>query len=219
MTISLPSDYIGEKNTLIQSDPWIWLIELWASDTVAIRITPYLQSVTWPFPGGNVYYPYPCLPPAWQSSSEGQLPNAEMVIPNPDDQLTPLLDAHDGLRDKRVISRLAHVDHLDETTIPEAIWDIARVTTSREVVTFTLGPLHVHEHDVPRHTYNRTICRWVFGSQECGYDLTRPGAKFSTCGKTFEDCKARGQDEVDAGLPRNHPKRYGAFPAIAIFAQ
>lgn len=219
MTITLPIGYAAEKNKLTQTDPWIWLIELWASNTITIGITPYLQNVTWPASGGNVYYAYPVLPPAWQASSEGELPSAKMTIPNPDGQLTPLLDAYGGLRDKRVVSRLAHSTLLAATSLPTVIWDIEKVTARREAVDFHLGPRHVHSHEIPRHLWSRTLCRWKFGGRECGYNTARPGARFSSCPKTMQACIERGDDEVAGGLERLHPRRIGIFPAIAVVRQ
>lgn len=219
MTISLPTGYADEKNRLYQVSPWIWLIEIWADDSTTIGITPYIENVEWPTGSGNTYYAYPVLPPAWQASSEGEMPSAKMTIPNPDGQLTPILDTYGGLRDRRVVSRLAHADLLSQSTIPTVIWDIEKVTARREAIDFHVGPRHVHAHEIPRHLFSRSLCRWQFGSEECGYNLLRPDAKFTACPKTFEACIERGDDEVAGGLQRLHPRRFGAFPAIAVVRQ
>ncbi len=56
-------------------------------------------------------------------------------------------------------------------------------------------------------------CAWEFASRECGYKPGK-GARFHECGKTLEDCIARGKDLARRGLPAVLPGRFSGLPGM-----
>jgi phage-related protein len=64
--------------------------------------------------------------------------------------------------------------------------------------TFRLGTKNAVTFSVPKHTYLKNSCRWVFGDSRCGYTGTE-----TECNKTLADCEDRGNED-----------RFGGFPLI-----
>lgn len=216
MPKTISSDITQQKNRLMDASGWIWLLEIWVSNTQSVRVTPYTEDVTW---NGNSYEAFPLEFSGLTETSENEQPTVTITVHDPTRQLATYVDDNNGLVDKTVVIDLVHADFLAAgTAAVEFQMQVTQTTVSADgrQLRFELGPLDVYLRDEPRHKFNRDHCRWRYGSDECGFDTSRPGAT-QVCSKTWDGkmgCTAKGDEEVAANLPRMHPARFGGFHSM-----
>lgn len=222
MTRQIGPDLITEKNKLQSLGSWIWLIEADIDGTNSINITPHDTSVTF---DGKTYDPYPCGISAIEEDTEGNNQAVSLTVSNIDFLATSYIN--DGDIDGRSVwVRLVHEDYLsDSSNVLETEWQVQSVSYDQEAATFKLGMVNLISAEFPRERYFRTRCRYVsrYGGLHCGYDTSLPNKVNdglfdpTTCDgglDTDNGCRKHGDNEVNNGLPRCHPGRYGGFPSL-----
>ncbi|MBN2492867.1 MAG: hypothetical protein JXQ29_18605 [Planctomycetes bacterium] len=213
---ALPDAFIAAIVKLAQEAPLIWLFEIQLDTSYALRITPYLRSVTWPTAGGHVYEPFPLLFDSITASSEADTSTLLLTVPNVDRQLMPSLISYDGLTDRVVLVHLVSKETLAETTALRFDYEIATSAASTDVLTFELGAAELFEMSAPIQHYSRWYCGWRFGdSWTCGFDCSRTGAS-QTCARTWAACLEKGLEEERANLKNLHPRRARIFAGIPL---
>lgn len=205
------------KNQLESEEPWIWLFEFETPTNERYRLTNYTQKVEFGEDANGeplVYYPASIVHGGIDQDSDGGLPTIKVTIATGGAfWLTSEIDTNGGFIDMRakviVISSRA-LDNPSAAVIEEA--RIVSASMNNEAVQLELSAFNLFRARLPRFLYSRGRCRWIFGSLECGYNINT--GTFSTCTYTLEACEERGDDEVAAGLDRQHPARFGGFPGI-----
>ena len=189
---------------------WVELWELRSSDTEKFCITSNIEAVIF---DSVTYSPFPMSRAEFERDAVGAITSASVSIANIDRVIQARLEANE-LHGRTVVYRLVNTAitasasdcYVERFEILDAVADALTVT-------FRLGKQNLFDRPFPANRFMRTRCGWVYGSTECGYDTTRSGA-LATCAKTVSDCETHGDDEVTAGLVRNHPRRFGGFPGI-----
>ena len=92
--------------------------------------------------------------------------------------------------------------------------EVVSASVSGSAISFKVSAFNLFQLQFPPYVYARRRCRWGFGSNECGYVTSAPGAAFTECNKTLSNCEERGAEEVSRGLAEIHPRRFGAFPGV-----
>lgn len=220
MTLPLSNIAALHAQQLEVEAPWVWLYELQTTEDPPrrYRLTNNTQAVDF---GENAagdalrYYPAPIVHSEVEEQTDGSLPTITITVGNAGALTGSVLDASLGFVGQPV--RIQLVSSLDLANPVPAIrqeGEVVSATVKSDAISFEVSAFNLYQLQFPPFVYSRRRCRWVFGSGECGYDLDASGAAFTTCGKTLENCKERGADELARGLPQLHPARFGGFPGI-----
>lgn len=213
---------LGEAhaNQLEVEAPWIWLYELETKDDPPqrYRMTNFTESVEFgmntsgePF----VYSPTPIVHGEVEEQADGSLPTITVTVGHAGPIVASTVDGADGFVGQPV--RIMLVSSLDLSSATASITqngEVVAATITAEGISFRISAFNLYQLQFPSFIYARRRCRWIFGSSECGYNVDGVGAGFSTCTKTLDACKERGDDEVSLGLRRAHPERFGGWPGI-----
>lgn len=207
---SVGSGFLVESMKMHGLNPFVWLVEIVTSDAESIRLVCNTQNVTWK---AKEYYAADFRISGVRQSKDGAIPTLQLSIPNTTLEGQALLDANDGLVDKKAWIRLVNLNDLSETTnVFEDRFLIQATTVTTVAIQFSLGRVDLYQKLVPKRRFFREVCFWGYKSRECGYS-----GSMSTCSKVLNGptgCRAHGDDEVANGEERLHPKRFGAFPGI-----
>jgi phage-related protein len=182
---------------------------------VVIRITSHHAPLLWPPTTGQTFYPFPFSMSDIEQDNEGNLPSVELTIDNTARTLMRYVHAADGFEGNRATLYLTHADALS-TSPPQQLQvdlEVASATASDEAISLRLEMVNLNAKRLPQSRYVQGTCRWKYGGPECSFPITAT-TSLLTCGKRIVDCIERGEDELARGLPRLHPKRFGAFPGI-----
>lgn len=203
------------KNQLHSEWPFIWLYEVQVPGTppTMYRLTNSVQQI---IQQGNVFYPAPISHGGIRQNSDGDLPRIDFTLHNATLEVAPIVEANDGLVGAFVRIQFVSVQEVD---LKGSGWveegEIVGVRMTESGLSFSVAAANLYRAHFPPFRYTRKKCRWLFGSDECGYNLDTPGAGFTECpGYTLEACEQVGDDEVANGLTRQHPRRFGGKPAI-----
>lgn len=216
----------AHKNQLDSEWPFIWLYEIETAEEpekTMYRFTNYTERVTF---NQNVFYPAPIIHSGINSGSDGSLPTIDFALGNASLEVAPVIDAADGLVGRFVrisVVSLLDIANLDAPIVQEG--EIIGSTMDHEKINVSVGAFNFFQSNFPPFAYSRRKCKWLFGSGECGYDVNAPGAGFEGCGITtssetvaapftLEACNVVGDDEDLIAVTRNHPDRFGGYPAI-----
>ena len=200
---------VRNKNKLRSTAPWVWLFEVQLDSTRSIAVAMWDANVV---SNGITYLAFPVLVGSQSRSEANELPTLTITISNLSSEVISELE-QSNLMDQRVIIRLVNEDDLDNPIHVTRSRVIDAVVDAR-AAQLTLGQYELFDQPFPTQRFSRTRCRWTYGDPAtCGYDRTRSGA-LATCALTLDDCKLHGDDEENAGLPRLHPLRFGAYPGI-----
>jgi len=227
MPISLPQGFKDEGERPRQTSPWIWLYEIQVIppavgvQEVLFRFTNFPEQVYWPnavvAPPGKHWYPFPITQTPVEESGEGDLPQIDLSVSNVSREVMPYMHTADGFQGNLVTAYLINYAGKDIAYPAHEFlqfdFEIAGSSANAEAVTFRLELPNFFNRKSPQNRYSASRCRWKFGGPECAYPVNAAAA-FTSCGKTPDDCIARGDDEAARNLPVLHPLRFGAFLGI-----
>lgn len=201
-----PESLAEASAVIVESSPWLWLLEFWIDDSTALRLTPSTRPVSF---DGNLFYPRNISFSGIDRNTEGNLANLSVSLSPVDAEIQQVLDENDGLVDRTMVIRLVYADLIELGAAAEEFYQVVSCTSDWNTVTWTMGAFDLFKIQFPRQRFIRDHCRHVYKSLSCGYvgDL-------GPCGKALEDCNARGADEVVHGREQLHPLRYGGAPDI-----
>jgi len=207
-------------NQLEAEAPWIWLYELQTTDDPPkrYRMTNFTESVEF---GMNLsgepltYSPTPIIHSDVEEGSDGSLPTITITVGHAGPIVASTVDAANGFVGQPI--RIMLVSSLDLSASKAVIrqdGEVVAASITPRGIAFRISAFNLYQLQFPPYIFARRRCRWIFGSAECGYNTDAVGAGFSVCEKTLDACRARGDDEVSLGLPRQHPARFGGWPGI-----
>jgi len=203
---------VASLNLLHNEQAWLecWEFQIDDSTSVCIVNNPTTVRVD-----GTNYEPFPISRAEIRETLAGVVQELVVTVSAVDQAIVALLESGD-LIDKRVKLTLANEANLAASDAIVTTFRIIAASTTDTTVTLRLGQHNLLDVQVPKVRAIRSRCRHVYGGAFCGYDTTRAGA-IATCDYTLDGangCTVHGDDEVDAGLPRRHPLRFGGFPGI-----
>lgn len=220
---------------LTQLHPFVFLLEVVVPTTppTIARLTNYDEVVSRGVgPTGIAlnYQPIAIAIGDMQTTNKGDLSDVVINISNVRRDLMSFLETYDGLVGQEIKLMLVNVLALTDPSAQIVLAGrIATTTANDKVVTFRMAAPNLTRSLFPKNRYLAFHCGWRYGSAECGYVIpTSPtesvGGGFSTCGKTFEQCEERGEDEVARGVlnidgEADHPRRIGCYPGIQVGTQ
>lgn len=204
-----------------QTSPWVWLWEfqLEANSTVhtRVRLTAHHAQLT---VNGKTYHPFAMHQGTIEETAEGDLPTTRVVLSNVGREFGNYFHTvaeADGLIGSIATSVLVQL--ADLTQFWEYDWEVNDALVGDHSIELSLQMPNFMLRRIPEDRFSPRLCRFQFGQgtierpSPCGYPITAQAA-FQDCPKTLAGCIERGDDEVARGLPRLHPKRFGAFIAI-----
>lgn len=203
--------------------PFIWLlsVEVPTNPATRYRLTNYDTAVEHDFSSLGVplvWSPFPIVHGPIRLDGRGELPRMEFQISNSSLELVQVLDDYDGLDGQPVSIKFISVLELaDPGAGLRFDGQVAACRSTSDRVTFDVSAANLERAVAPAERYMRFHCRYSdYGGPRCGYDLTNATLEsaFPTCQKTLAACRAHGDAEVAAGLPRLHPRRGGFYPGI-----
>lgn len=208
MPETLSNSLVTAKDTLRAVYPWAFLLTVQIDDTTAFRVCTLDSAIVF---GGETYLPFPVKVRPQKRDASGALNAAEVTVSNIGRQIIRQIRLGNVL-DRELRLRLVNLSDLT-TCVDFGTYRISRVTITGAVLRCELRLWDLRLSRVPARVFHRGRCQWVYGSPQCGYDTTRAGA-IATCTLSVDDCRAHGDDEVAAGMPRLHPLRFGGQPGI-----
>jgi hypothetical protein len=202
VAITIPADLLSQKNTLVATGDgsWQWLLKLDRDGTNYLYYcAPSHENITF---DSQVYTAttMEIRPP--QTDMGGGAKNFHISVQNVDQTMVTDLEAGEFL-DRPVELFVVHTDHLSTTSnfIPKIRGLIIEASVREDWCTFTCGTYDLRGVTVPRQTYSRERCRWVFKSDECGY----AGGETS-CDKRLTTCDST----------MSNKSRFGGFPGMPM---
>lgn len=206
---TLTSELLAEAYSLTNIAPWMFLFDIHATDTDLFYLTSNNEAVTF---DGHTYQPFPIVISDFNQDNEGNLPSLTVTVSNVSREVEAYVESG-AILDRTVYIRVVHADHLDDAS--HQIIDrfiVTECSSTVESISFTLGLPNLFEISFPRQRYIRGRCRHKYKSLQCGY-----AGSIAACDKTLDGvngCRVHGDDEINRGLARLHPLRYGGFPGI-----
>lgn len=207
-------------NQLEAEAPWIWLYELQTTDDPPkrYRMTNFTESVEFGMNSSGeplTYSPTPIIHSDVEEGSDGSLPTITITVGHAGPIVASTVDSANGFVGQPI--RIMLVSSLDLSASKAVIrqdGEVVAASITPRGIAFRISAFNLYQLQFPPYIFARRRCRWIFGSAECGYNTDAVGAGFSVCEKTLDACRARGDDEVSLGLPRQHPARFGGWPGI-----
>lgn len=197
---------VAAKNALRQPDAFVWLFEADLDGTNCLRVCDSDTSFTY---ASKTYVPFPIKLGGIEVGEN--LPRPTLTVASVGGEIGSRLEAGE-IMDRGVQIYLA--SRSDTSFAFDAgRWTVLDAQLGLDTATFSLGPYDLLDAPFPARRQHRTRCDKVYGSVDCGYDITRAGA-LTTCALSLADCEAHGADEAAAGLAVRHPQRFGGFPGI-----
>jgi hypothetical protein len=219
------------KNQLETSVPYILLFEFEDNSVPKnrYRITNFDQIVYF---GTNSsgdqipYYPCPVYVGDLTENADGDLRQFGITVGVPGPIPVRVAASESGFAGNEV--RVILVSSLDLDSgiaMIDERGQIVATSIKEGAIGFEIGGANLFQLIFPQYIYSPDICKWGFGSTECGYNALAPGAGFSKCGITtsgtqvakpftLQACQAVGDDEESNGLARLHPGRFGGEPGM-----
>ena len=193
-----------EKNKISNNSVWIILIDVDFSNygiTDEIKLCYNNEEIEWPTGSGQIWQPFPFELGVKDDTSKGEIATIELKISNVNRVMQHYLEEVRGGVESTVTLRLVNSEHLDiETPEIEEEFEILSTYSDANWVYFTLGAPNPFNLQFPRPKYIQNFCRWQFKDEYCRYS----GSQYTTCNKTFTDCKKRGNSE-----------RFGGFSGVS----
>lgn len=208
------------KNSLHQTNAWVWLIEADVDGTNCIRVCDSAASITY---GGKVYVPFPLSIEGLASDTAGTLPQVTISVSNLSREVSDQLDAG-NLIDRRV--QIYMMNRADTAfAFDRGLWRILDATLDERLATFRVGPYGLFDAPFPARRQARTRCDYIYGGSECQYKIalpnlvsgTYPNFAGSTCDLSLDGgngCRAHGANATANGLPAFWPSRFGGHIGI-----
>ena len=210
----------AHSNQLEAEAPWIWLYELQTADDPPqrYRMTNFTESVEFGMNSSGeplTYSPTPIIHSDVEEATDGSLPTITITVGHAGPIVASTVDAANGFVGQPI--RITLVSSFDLGASAASIrqnGEVVAASITPQGIAFRVSAFNLYQLQFPPFIFARRRCRWIFGSSECGYNTNAVGAGFSICEKTLDACRARGDDEVSLGLPRQHPARFGGWPGI-----
>jgi len=196
MPLAISTDAITEKNRLASSSPWLLLLEIIYPNEPSIRVCWNTENITW---DGETWYAAPFKLDDLEESKESNVPSVNLSIVDIERRITPHLDQYKGGVGATVYVRIVHADHLDNTDPElEVMMEIMDVAIDyMNVVKLTLGAENLSNYRSPPDRFLKGHCRYqIFKGSLCGY-----GGAETECSRTYEKCKALGNEVRFGGFP------------------
>jgi phage-related protein len=204
--------------------PFIRLLEVTLPNFECVRLANYDTSVTFEqtsLLAPIIWKPFPFAVGDIVETKRGDLPQIQIAISNVTLELMARIDAAEGLTDQSV-----RILIVNQATLSDAAarvlytGDIIHCEANQDTVVFDLGRPSLMQASFPARRCLSQCSVVTFGDSDCGYVIpTTPGESigtgFSTCKRSLDQCRERGDDEVARGLVRQHPKRMDGFPGTA----
>lgn len=203
MPVILNAEIIRQKNALHGGSPFLLLLEIHIPGIdEALRVVMNTEDIHW---RGKQWQAIQFEIDEIEQGTEGEVPQVELRIANPERVLEPYVDMYDTyikrngfepvtvhlyvINTAELSSGAPVVDHEYELKAPEC---------SADWVTFTLGASNPFDWRFPQDRILKAHCRFRFRDRRCNYK----GAAAS-CAHTLADCRAKGNSA-----------RFGGFPGI-----
>lgn len=216
----ITSALVDEKNTQHNLHPWIWLVELQATDTEAIRLAGYSSDVVH---NGQTYSASSISIGVQSRDRDGVLQEVELTAGNPGAWLSVHVD-EGRILDRNCKVKLVNSEVLTDV-VHEGLYLVREASLKLEAASFRLALPGLINAPVPAQLFHRTRCQWRYGGAGCNYNLNLPNAISGThpefnpasCDLTRDGpngCRAHGDNEQANGVPRQHPRFFRGFPGI-----
>lgn len=186
-----------DKNKLRSDVIWIDFVEVIYPGEEPVRVCSDNQTRLW---NGSTWYPAIFVPPEIKESKNAQIPDVTMSFHDISQEVTPIIDRHDGAIGADV-NLYTVLSTMLGSNVPEREENMELLSTSidhNSVITFSLGAENLQDRKCTPNRYLKNHCRFVFKDDRCGYSGLE-----TECNLTFARCKAIG-----------NKNRYGGFPAV-----
>lgn len=209
-------------HTLEQTSAYVWLytIDIPSVPLSKLRLAAYPEALTFERDSAGIaipYSPFAIVHTGSQLSTDGSLPTVTITAQNVTREMSAELEAYNGLENSRV--RIVLIERMslpDGTPIIDEVFEVLRAEMTESTASLVCGQTSAYGTNFPNRRIARDFCAHDYGGAECGYDTTRGGA-LQTCSKRKDGalgCTEHGDDEVAAGLPRQHPVRRLIFEGV-----
>lgn len=157
----------------------------------------------------------------FRESRQGDLPQLQVGVSNVNREIMRNVDRYSGFDGQRVRILTIKADATKDASA-HILFDgmVIGCECDEETILLTLGQPSLNREVFParRELSQCSVVR--FGDDECGYPIPASpsesvGGGFSTCGRSLEECRKRGLDEVARGLVQLHPRRFNGRPGLA----
>lgn len=218
MSVTLPDNFKDEIRRLQIRTPFVWLWQLTADTTESATTTFYLaranESITW---NSILWRPWNMKIGEFRQDGTGDIPTLDLTLDNCTRTLSPYLHVGQGFIGTTARAYIVNTRNLGSSPLDFVFLSFAvqRAAQASQVVTFTLELVNWNSVQIPQDRFSQYRCRWIFGSDECGYVINGVAA-YTTCNKTIPDCVLRGLDMKARGLPQLQPGRFGGFIGIPV---
>jgi phage-related protein len=211
---NFPAEFIARKNRISNSAPWVWLAQIQMDTTLDTGFFVTDNNVCITFLGDD-YDPYPMSLSSIGADLEGTIQRVTITIQDVLQKFMPYIIEGQGLTGNTVLLRLVNLeppftDSYDITFI------IDEVETDDTSIILQTSIMVSDDTELPAVKFLKDFCHWEFLGTECGVNAGVPNTG-QTCTKRLDGtfgCRYWGDQEVLAAFPRQHPKRFGAFPDL-----
>lgn len=154
-----------------------------------------------------------------RENRQGDLPTLALNLTNVTRELMAWIDGYKGLVGQEVTLMRVHSGFLADPPLIDFAADVMSCEVDQRVAIFTLGSPKLARQIFPARRW-LTQCGVIqFGDADCGYVIPASpteavGGGFSTCPRSLEACRLRGDDEVARGFARMHPRLFDGAPGI-----
>ena len=173
---------------------WLVLLEITLQQAGTLRLVRNNEDITW---AGQTWIAFPFELDPVKETSDGELPTVSIRVSNVMRALNYYLEQGTGGVDAPVTIRVVHSKNLS-SPVPEIEETFTVQSTSYDAqwVTFTLGGRNNLQRRFPQDRILRDFCRFKFKGPQCKY-----AGSAATCGHTFAECRARGNQARFGGEP------------------
>lgn len=214
--------YEQDARALEATAALVWLVEVeipTTPDLSRLRLTTNNEPVTFgaALDGTpRIFKPFPMKVGAITRTKEGDLPQIQVAVANAEGVVVPYLETYRGLVGQKAVVQLVSLAELSDFSASLRFdGEIVAVEMDSESATLSIGAFNAQGMVFPKNRHVAEHCRFLFGSNGCGYNLNHPLRTFTTCPRTFRACIERGDDEENVmGVKRQHPDRWGGFRGI-----
>ena len=199
MPILLSPEIIAEKNKLHGGSPFLLLLDIAVPGiSESLRLVMNTEDIQW---RDLLWQAIQFEIDEIQMGTDGEVPQVELRIANPNRIIEPYIDQYDSYIKKYGFSpitvRLIVVNsaHLENTSpVTEHIFELKTPQSNAQWVTFTLGASNPFDIRFPKDRLLKTHCRFRFRDARCAY---KGGDK--TCTHTLSDCRKKKNSERFGG--------------------
>jgi len=198
--LTLSQAAVIEKNKLISDNAWLILLEitipssLTGSEPIILRLVRNTESIMW---NGLEWtaFPFEIDPP--RQSGNGELPNFTIKVSNVTRTIEGYLEQAGGGVGASVRIMVVMSQHLDISTPElEEIFSVQSVNYDENWVSFILtGAVNLFKR-VPLRRFLKNFCPFQYKGPEC-----KSTSGYTSCNKSFADCKLRGNVSRFGGEP------------------